>query len=719
MPWYTREQLGRTNKTESESTTTSQEVSGKSTSSTSEVSEDNFTKNFGSFKNIKLNNGVSLFDELSSNDGIVNMINGQYDKVINSVPKDSDLYNDMVSAKKGIWYAANLYKQNDFKKANDYLNKSLNLFNDAKEKYNRSGKNFKITDDFRALDKIEYELEDENLHPLEVNGKAKRSIEAPKATKDDDDIINMRSRYFTFKSLQDETRNNTKDLLKNVTDSWLRNGSALIDKLPSKEKGQMYGTIVDALQFISKHGTESDKDKSKEKANNLLNQLRGKSWNEKVAIVKQNSTLLSNLGSSMGFYGAEYLYKNNKDNDFVKNINLYNFEDGVDKLKQKDDLFNKLNRRYSEYQEDTKKITEWKNTVMSAIKEQNDIDPSKRQLLDGLLDNEGNVVSYTEWRNNITKAGLNQELLKLSDKEVSKTTGATGGMWGATPTKDKEVLIRDLGTYYVNLYKDLVKTYKSKQVDIQAKDDDYVAKRILNNSSVNLFGYKGVSLEKDKDGNYKNTLKHETLFNILKIAKNDDGELDNDVLVIKGKGSNVQANTEFYTKEEKDVRLTGDIPLMFLPSNERVSSVALAANSDLQNKMYNDFFGKKRKRVEYYYEKTTRIPNYSAYHILDSDTKENITLFIPTAKVRKNNERLYSMTKRSVNDYDWEVNPNREITLRNFENAKLVRNDKGQIELQSSNRKPLLLNLPGDTKYETIEDVVRNMDAKMTNIDLK
>lgn len=709
------------NEISSTSGNTTETTGSSNVSSTS--AQSNFDKNFSGLKELKFKDNTNLYDNLKNDQPqLVNLINGEYDKILNNLDKKSELYNNLSTAKKAAWYGLNTVSS-DVNKGYDYLQKSAVVFNSFLNNYGKLKKpSYLITDDYKALSKKEYDVVSEDLKVFtDEEGAPIQSSEKPMKDTYSDKVLNVKTQYFKIKGVTDGLRTDVEEnALSPIVNTWYDSGLKSIKQLSAQNKVKMYEMSRDALLFIEKYGTKDNDKGNKGSASAILNELRNKSWNEKLDIINNKYSSIRNLVNSMGFYGKEYLY--NKYKDQVKNENaFFKLKDVTDYNKAKTDLYNVAENKLAYYKDFNASVIEDKKAIVKDIETRgfdqkwgDELDRAAHgRLFSKILDDNGKILEYNDWIKTLSadRSSLdeldgviyNTQIGAVKKQALRSANIFTNPMnLLSSQSIQNNAYMRDaIINERKNLYKKYVDKYKSSTVHIETKTKYNTRKVIDPNLSSSLVGYDGIDLSfKGKEGSHK----HEIAKNVIDMIYDEENEnLKTGVIAISGKGG---ANS----------------------FNQNISKVALSESEAFltdpkwmteSTNAYQKFFkgDKPRKNVAVAFEKNTMIPGYAAYHFLDNETKDNVTLFVPAKTARKNKEFLFDLTQLNAEDYKWQRDGAKELALPGFKKAVILKTEDG-VKLEGTRTNGDNISIPINTYSEdisTIEELIRRQ-ANSLNI---
>ena len=558
-------------------------------------------------------------------------INGRYNSLLGASDLDESVKETIKSLTNNSWAAMKELKKISQGQGD---NKLFNTYRLAADKADSKlvsqigyglGKNYVYNNKDKTI--IKKSVAEKNYQGWEEDQDAGGSTEANAGGGG----VNKYAGYIQLKSFETRAREQIKETLRPINTTWTQNTFKLLnasdeqsDKYDTKLKNNAFNLSVSALRFVSKFGTQSgnleiDK-QNKKTAANLLVTLNNPNigFEDKIKFLKktsqQETNVIQDMISQMGYYGSRFLYSNYKN---VQGKKAKYFENGADKYAKEglDGVDNMIENADLYFEQSTNDRLEAKKNVYAKSK----------TVYKNLVNDKGVITDYNSW---LESMGYNSKTGDLGELKFSNKTGdlsynpllsiydqnnswtskvntivaygqpvqylnANGRVQYSKPNKlrvdDKEAFHKVMRKAY-NSY---VKEYKA---EFSYLNDPAIYKGVI--QGVNGFGNEAfkaiklatVDMSMDKDGNLIHTqdFKGNNANNIFKLMLNSDGSINirditllnqsqinegkaNDAsrdYLISQKDNNEEAFSAFFGRESKKQTGLPKLPKSMLPKKD-------------------------------------------------------------------------------------------------------------------------------------------------------
>ena len=623
-------------------------------------------------------------------------VNGRYDNVMGQLREDDPkAYENFKKFKNSSVAMANELKkintggfspENLFK----YQKDAMAYFDDIEKSYAyNKNKRFAMNSEGHMMTRDQYDKWDQT--PRVSRDKASTTAKVVYDPSGEQEIVadyetpNVSSGYKKLKNIDQHYKNQGLDLIQPITKSWIATSLQRIDtKKPVADRdSSALNMNIDILSHIGKYKTTGDPDLAagdQQTANNILKQIRGKDRNEQLQLLKSYSDKINGMAGRMGYYGNASIYNKYKNGYIGKTLDYYPQSKDKDRTDyynqtQENGVIDRTINNYRQFRGVNKDIRvqtrELTNSKWKEISDAFGYDLKKSQFdlaMDQLVDENGNIVSYKTWSNNLRKIkDPTNHAYSTADtplfgsnfqkqKQGLKMKSALGqiweqnksyhlGGWGNLNTDllplgytDREDVEADL----VGIYNNLKKAYK-KNFDNVKTSTVYSATLMdagFGNERNQAMEYRGVSLAVDKNMRLKATEgpKQENINKVFGLLFDENGNVDKENVTL------------FSNKDIKD-------------GLNAVQAGELKEQRKKNDGILKDFLKKDNDNVTMTFYRNTNVSGQAAYQFYNTKTKESMMVYAPKSMLGKNGVKEDLFTKTGRDPLDFTFKAKGELTM--------------------------------------------------------
>jgi hypothetical protein len=628
---------------------------------------------------------------------IMRAVNGRFDKAMFQLKEDDPkAYETFKNFKNNSWALANELKKWDSGTANPklvekYINNANAYFSTLQKTFSEDKKKaWVMTDKAQLLDSKSYEkYKQEPDVSKEASNSAKAVFDGSlfKELVADYETGNVSKAYQKLRGYDTYFRENGIDKMAPITKSWMANSlNNLGGKTTNADTNRDgYAFITDSLKHIGKYKTTQDPELAKKDqaaANDILKQLSGKSVEQKYEILKNNSKTINGMTGRMGYYGNAKIFQQYRETAIGTNLNFYpNSNIGKSQM----DYFNAAQKNGSidthirNFRDFRKADSEVRGLALEnakgkwqAIKDGANIgDLNEKQMsaaFDSLVDENGNIRSYTEWRKQLGKQFTTTTVLKdqwgYEEKRTENTQGLIKFYNGiATGLNDPgfytgPAFEQEHKQVWVDAYNKFKRSYKKTFDDVKVKHayDATLMDIGFGDDRNQAMEYRGVNLSVNKNMRLKETSgpKQENINKIYNLMFDDNGNVDDENITLF---SNEKVKSGLSAIQKDDLKL-------YKAENEET---------------LKEFLKNKNDHITVTFLRHTNVPGQAAYKFYNPETKKSMMMFAPTSMLSKKGgigEDLYTKTGRDAVDFTFQLKG--ELTM------PVINNDENKPAYQSA-----------------------------------
>lgn len=382
----------------------------------------------------------------------------------------------------------------------------------------------------------------------------------------------------------------------------------------------------DVLSFIQKYGTTVNSEltaSDKNKAKRFLTDLKGLEYGEQVSYLKKHRTEIQDMTKRMGYYGSSHMFNKYKkvvgDKDAyytTGNDDRYDYMKGIANIEDMQATYEQFGNVVQRTKLKALSTAKQKGTIGNEYFKNSGV-KNLDYALDKLVDEKGNIVSYSKFRSNLH---LNLEYeggsaVHLNEKGqvrvIYKDHG--GGRLGlnysryekgANPLGDNLDKEERYSDQLKNVYYNLVKGYK-KTLDEQKDRHVYENSLSLIGSSANSYkavGFDSVNMKTNKYGSLESytSPKQQNLSSLWNLMRNEDGTFGKPESVVITRAASGNTVT------------LDDLKKLSKGSNNTMKEFLKSDPSDVQMIFF----------------KETNVPGYSRYQFINNKTNQTISTFV-------------------------------------------------------------------------------------------
>jgi hypothetical protein len=455
--------------------------------------------------------------------------------------------------------------------------------------------------------------------------------------------------YDYLRGIEKQHMSKIKKATKSYVSEWVDN--SLTNSLPSEARRadvnkNAFQLTTDLLTFVMKYGTTgADKETQKKDqalARNILQKVYNKPPNEQLAFFKSQNETIRNITDRLGFHGSNYVFNKYK-KQIGNDATYYDYESDDNPSKKLDGIkkIEEYQKVYSEFGDISKKLktSAYKEALESKGSNEyfKNISMDHRVGLNALVDDNGNIVSYSKFRSRIPNG--------------FKMNGSTFnvGVMGSQGVGSEE-LEKGLRKNYYNL----AKGYKVVLDERKAKlsYEKTLLEQGFGNESRKAVGFESVDLSVNEYGSLKSfsSPKQKNLTKLWSLFKNDNGTFGN---------------------PQHTIFVPGKVSTKLLESDE------LSDFSKESDKTMKSFLKSDPKDVRLVFLKNTNVPGFSQYKFINNETGESINAFIKSSVLgsRGIKEDLYSKSKSSLEEFNFEATGKKQLLNRTNKNGETLVKD--------------------------------------------
>ena len=612
---------------------------------------------------------------------IMRAVNGRYDGVMKQLktedPAMYKIFDQFTNASKAFGQGLVTYKKTGNPDAiNKYYKEATNLYDEIAEKFDYgNNKKWAVDANAQILTRKEYEKQNQDAHV------SKKSSNSGRVVFDGDELIaeyekrGISPEYNKLVNQKNIWQSEIKKKAVPIINAWVNNTLQNIDATDATKadsNNNAWHLNVDLLKHVSQHGTVSNAD-LKESDKKLAMSIRKQMWNKDLAgqlnALKTNKAAIEGMSRRLGFYGSSKLlttYKNTVGSDVKfypntnKKTNSEYANDDMDSIEVMLNHYAEFKEIDSNFRNSAVKLSKnnWKTVV-----DESSLDMNKKQfdiVMDAMVDEKGNISTYDKWKKSLQSvtdpSGNNayfldpnemtmQHEIKRDAKGKPVKQNVLGQLWEQNKTgnwndplqyftgqTNREGVEEDLKA----LYNNVKKSYKLQFSNLKASHD-YDNTMLLNGFGDNynqVIGHVGIDLTVDKNLNLNSTTskKQENANKIISLLKDQNGSFEDTGVTVFGE-SDIKEGLHAIQADE----LEG-----YQAQNEEKAK---------------KFFKGDMSHVNMEFYRNTNIQGQVAYAFTNTNTKEQMVMFVPVDKVNKNGaaEDFYVNTTKSPLDFNFQA----------------------------------------------------------------
>ena len=690
---------------------------------------------------------------------VMKFYNGRYKKfeesLKNSDPKIYDHYKQFSSNAEALvsMIKSGKLNNNNLEQIKKYMKNSLNSFNILDQELQASNSYWKINDKQNIVPTPIFEKYFDGVVQMENGTHTKKVTE-------DLELEDAPDGFLRLKNIEKMHHDRILNMAKPLVQSWTENSIQNINsKVGSADNNKNAHTLaVTLLDQVSQHGTVANKkfsEKNKQEALRISSAIYGKSYDEQLKILKDNSESIVKMSKSLGFYGTMAIYNKTKDT-IGKDISFYPSEING---KSKEDYFKSKyaieyyrkgylkfkNVGFKKLSDEAKAMVSDNRTLDPYLSQIKGSNSDYNLMSDAILDQGNNIVSFEKWiktlnaqqlnsSDNKNEWSYNNEIPKHPYNESSYTNSILYTL--ASPYFKKvdgrlNVMSDDfIKQTLKQVYANLAKGYKRQfdKINAQTVFENSNIAGIGSNFNVNA-GFIAIDATLDKGKNLiSSTMNKQQNFNkLLSLMKNKNGQWVND---------NVIAFSDMFENSNSGKLSTGNpYSVNTEPAAKQTSNFYSITEEQLYNQAketpneLKKFFSQKDLTdVNMTLLRNTNIPNKVAYLLFNRKTNKSITVFVNKNLVKEKEEHLFKKTAEDPDQFEFELEgewkmpePQNIKGVKKYEEATIVRNPKtggyqGLVKFKdSSGIKNLTYDIPNsyglsiNGAYKLFSEILKNI----------
>lgn len=455
--------------------------------------------------------------------------------------------------------------------------------------------------------------------------------------------------YNYLKGVEKQHMSKIKTATKSYVSEWVDN--SLNNSLPKEARRadvnkNAFQITTDLLTFVMKHGTTAtDKETQKKDqviARNLLQQVYKKPADEQLEFFKNQSENIRGLTDRLGYHGSNYIFNKYK-SQLGSDATYYDYENDNNPSKKLDGIkkIEEYQKVFSEFGEISKKlkVSAYKEALQSKGSNEyfKNISMNHEVGLKALVDDNGNIVSYSKFRSRIP--------------DGFKMNGSTFdvGVMGSRGVGAEE-LEKGLKHNYYNLakgYKVVLDERKAKlSYEKSLLDQGY------GNESRKAVGFESIDLRTNEFGSLQSfsSPKQKNVSKLWSLFKNENGTFGN---------------------PQHTIFVPGSVPTKLLESDE------LSDFAKESNKTMKSFLSSDPKDVKLVFLKNSNVPGFSQYKFINNETGQSVNAFVKSSVLgsRGIKEDLFSKSQSSLEEFNFEATGKKQLLNRTDKNGQLLIKD--------------------------------------------
>lgn len=533
---------------------------------------------------------------------------------------------------------------NYFSKANQYQSQVAEIFSNKEASYKLDFETGKILDEKTYRKKSNEVVQFDNITSNTVKIVKEFGILGLKLRNTND-----APSYNYLKGVEKQHMSKIKTATKSYVSEWVDN--SLTNSLPKEARRadvnkNAFQITTDLLTFVMKYGTTAtDKENQKKDqlvARNLLQQVYKKPPDEQLEFFKSQSENIRSITDRLGYHGSNYIFNKYK-SQIGSDATYYDYDNDNNPSKKLEGIkkIEEYQKVYSEFGEISKKlkVSAYKEAVQSKGSNEyfKNISMDHKIGLDALTDDNGNIVSYSKFRNSLPMG------IKVN-----------GSVYNVGVQNSRGIGAEELEKALKHNYYNLAKGYKVVLDERKAKlsYEKSLLDQGYGNESRKAVGFESVDLRTNEFGSLQSfsSPKQKNISKLWSLFKNENGTFGN---------------------PQHTIFVPGNVQTKLLESNE------LSDYASESNKVMKSFLASDPKDVKLVFLKNTNVPGFSQYKFINNETGQSVNAFVKSSVLgsRGIKEDLFSKSHSSLEEFNFEATGKKQLLNRTDKNGQLLVKD--------------------------------------------